>query len=65
MGDISRLDVHSKIGLTPARASASTQAASTSSSTSLGSLVRAGQTGGQTELGQEQEVHKTLLFLLS
>ena len=51
----SRHDIHSKVGLQPSRPSASTQAVSSSSSSGLGSLAR-GQTGGQGDLGQEQEV---------
>ena len=51
-----RLDIHSKVGLQPSRPSVSTQAVSSSSSSSMGSLVRGGQSGGQSDLGQEQEV---------
>ena len=51
-----RLDIHSKVRLQPSRPSASTQAVSYNSSSSLGSLVRGGQSGGQSDLGQEQEV---------
>ena len=51
-----RDDVYGKAGLQPSRPSASTQAASTSSSSGLNSLVRSGQAAGQAEFGQEQEV---------
>ena len=53
---LTRYDVYGKAGLQPSRPSASTQAASTSSSSGLGSLVRSGQAAGQAEYGQEQEV---------
>ena len=56
-----RIDIHSKQGLQPYRPSVSTQAISTSSSSSLGSLVRSGHTMGQAEYGQEQEVHSFLI----
>ena len=53
---MTRYDVYGKAGLQPSRPSASTQAASTSSSSGLNSLVRSGQATGQAEFGQEQEV---------
>jgi len=57
----SRMDMYSKVGLQPCRPSASTQAVSTSSSSSLGSLVRSGQTSGQAEYGMEHEVFSLLI----
>ena len=58
----SRHDIHSKVGLQPSRPSASTQAVSSSSSSGLGSLAR-GQTGGQGDLGQEQEVTQDIRLI--
>lgn len=55
-----RYDIYSKAGLQPSRQSASTQAVSTSSSSNFGSLVRGGQTAGQAEYGQEQEVSRVI-----
>merc|ERR1719323_2156892 len=57
-----RYDVYGKAGLQPSRPSASTQAASTSSSSGLGRLVRSGQAAGQAEYGQEQEVFSMLII---
>ena len=57
-----RIDVHSKNGLYPSRPSASTQALSTTTSSSLSSLVRSSQTTGQAECGQEQEVYSLLII---
>ena len=57
-----RIDIHSKNGLQPSRPSASTQALSSTTSSSLGSLVRSGQAAGQAECGQEQEVHSLLII---
>ena len=56
-----RIDIHSKNGLQPSRPSASVQALSTTTSSSLGSLVRSGQSAGQAECGQEQDVHSLLI----
>nr|CAG4643697.1 EOG090X00HD [Lepidurus arcticus] len=69
----SRLDIMDSSGLSPARPSASTQTPSTSSSASVGSLVKS-STGvgsssssglmaglGMTEYGQEIEVHNLLI----
>merc|ERR1719186_1967742 len=57
-----RIDIHSKNGLQPSRPSASTQALSSTTSSSLGSLVRSGQAAGQAECGQEQEVYSLLII---
>ena len=56
MTNVCRYDIYSKVGLQPSRASASTQAVSSSNSNAMGSLVRSGQAVGPTECGQEQEV---------
>ena len=56
MTNVCRYDIYSKVGLQPSRASASTQAVSSSNSNTMGSLVRSGQAVGATECGQEQEV---------
>ena len=56
MTTVCRYDIYSKVGLQPSRASASTQAVSSSNSNTMGSLVRSGQAVGATECGQEQEV---------
>ena len=61
---IFRFDIYTKVGLQPSRQSASTQAVSTSSSSSLGSLVRSGQSTGHTEYGMEQEVITRILFIV-
>ena len=55
MTNVCRYDIYSKVGLQPSRASASTQAVSSSNSNTMGSLVRSGQAVGATECGQEQE----------
>lgn len=57
-----RIDIHDKNGLQPSRPSASTQAMSSTTSNSLSNLVRSGgQTAGQVECGQEQEVFSLLI----
>ena len=57
-----RHDIQDKNGLQPSRASASTQAQSSTASSSLGSLVRTTQGTGQTEYGQEVEVYSLLII---
>nr|CAG4642998.1 EOG090X00HD [Ilyocryptus agilis] len=64
----SRVDIVESYGLTPARQSASTQAQSVSSSSSLGSVIKApvgardsAGSGGGAEIGQEIEVYNLLI----
>ena len=64
----SRVDIVESSGLTPARQSASTQAQSVSSSSSLGSAIKAPVStrdscgsGGGAEIGQEIEVYNLLI----
>lgn len=64
----SRVDIVESSGLTPARPSASTQSVSTSTSSSLGSVIKgpvgardSAVGGGGAELGQEIEVYNLLI----
>ena len=64
----SRVDIVESSGLNPARQSASTQAQSVSTSSSLGSVIKAPVStrdstgsGGGAEIGQEIEVYNLLI----
>ena len=64
----SRVDIVDSCGLTPARQSASTQAQSISTSSSLGSVIKApvgtrdsAGSGGGAEIGQEIDVYNLLI----
>ena len=67
----SRVDIVESSGLIPARQSASTQSQSISTSSSLGSVIKApagacardpAATGGCAEIGQEIEVYNLLII---